>query len=276
MGATGIRMVGDDEVAHFKDHGWVRLEKLISSQLAARLLERAKAIMGPDGGQHVAREGIDSPTNPWQDRHNIIEDDSEFASVGLSAEMGENAQRLMGRPIGVLLYNNLLAVKIGSKQNSSAPVSPPTAFHQDGGSLPLDRNGRIAFWIALDHITAEMGSMRYVDGSHHLGSLGDTGLEDGTQGSPFDVYPELNKMTLTEPMEFFPGDAAAHAMYALHEAPANQTECPRWTFIVSHIPSDTIYNGATVSSKPTQKKVARSGLVPGTRFGGPFYPRLFG
>lgn len=276
MGSAGIRAVTDDEVAHLRDHGWVRLNQLISPGVAAPLLERAKAIMGSDATQHVAREGIDSPTNPWQDRHNIIEDDPCFASVGLSEEMGANAQRLMRRNIGVLLYNNALAVKIGSKQGSSVPASPPTPFHQDGAGYPMDRCGVVSFWIALDHLTPEMGLPRYVDRSHHLGPLGNMNRGGYIEGDLFDVYPELRQMPLTEPMEFQPGDAAVHSMFTLHNAPPNEGDRPRWAFLVRYIPSDTVYTGAITGSQATLRKIARAGLVAGDAFDGPEYPLVFG
>jgi hypothetical protein len=273
MVSPAIRTVTDQEVAHCRDHGWVRLDQLISADVAAELLERAKVIMGPDASQHVGRPEIDALNVPWQDHHNVIEEDPSFAAVGLSAKMGENAQRLMRRDVGVLLYNNDLAVKIGTKQGPSAQASAPTHFHQDGAPLPIDRAGRIAFWIALDHITPEMGLVRYVDSSHHLGSLGYLAAD---QRPLFDVYPELQEMSLTEPMAFKPGDAAAHTMYTVHDAPANETDRPRWSFIISYIPSDTIYTGSKTVSQGTQNKITRAGLAAGEPFGGPAYPRVFG
>jgi len=276
MGTEGIRSITDEEVASYRDHGFVMLRQLISADLAAQLLEHAKEIMGSDASDHVAREGIDSAKNPWQDRHNIIEEDPLFASVGMSEEMGRNAQRLMRRDIGVLLYNDALAVKIGSKQDSSAPASLPTPFHQDGASYPMDRHGVVSFWISLDHNTPEMGTVRYVDRSHQLGSLGTLSKESHLQAGHLDVYPELREMTVTESPDLQPGDAAAHAMYTMHDAPVNESDRPRWAFLVRYIPSDTIYTGAITNAQATLRKIERAGLVPGEPFGGPEYPRVFG
>ena len=52
------------------------------------------------------------------------------------------------------------AVKIGTKQNSSCPSTQPTPYHQDAMDVPIDRNGYTGFWIALDHVTVNMGGMR--------------------------------------------------------------------------------------------------------------------
>ena len=274
MDPAGIRTVTDAEVAHYRDHGWVKLDGLVSPDLAARMLERAKALMGPDATGGAPRADVDPATMLWQDRHDVIEEDACFASVGLSARMGENAQRLLRRNVGILLQTNLLAVKIGTKQSADSPGSPPTGFHQDGPSLPLDRAGRIAFWIALDSITPEMGPMRFVDRSHRLGSLGNIVRDGDMQADLFEMYPELGQMRLTEPGRFRPGDATAHTMYTVHDALANETDRPRWAFIINYLSSDTLYNGAETTSKATLEKIARAGLRVGEPFGGPLYPRV--
>jgi len=272
MNEFGVRAITDEEVEHFRDHGWVRLPSLIDSETAARLLARAKELMGDDATSHVPREGIDSPTNPWQDRHNVVEEDEVFASLGLGRSMGVNAQRLMRREVGVLLYNNALAVKIGQNQAAAAEASDSTPFHQDGSGYPMDRCGVISFWIALDHLTPEMGTPRYVDRSHGLGPLGNMNRSGYVHGSLFDTYPELSTMQVTDSPEFFPGDAAAHAMYTVHDAPANRGDRARWAFLVRYLPDDTIFTGGFTTSQATLRKVERAGLVPGQPFGGSEYP----
>ncbi|MCB9725504.1 MAG: phytanoyl-CoA dioxygenase family protein [Spirochaetaceae bacterium] len=277
MDETGIRAITDEEFHHYREHGWVKLPQLISEDLAGRLLERAKGIMGPDGSQNVMRGDTDVASNPWQDHHGVCEEDELFGAVGLGAEMGHNAQRLMRRDIGVLMWTNLLAVKIGTQQKTGVPASAPTDWHQDGpGSLPMDRAGRITFWIALDHITPDMGLVRWIDRSHTLGALGNM-VKDGHLRCPLlDVYPELREMPVTKPEPFRPGDATAHAMYTVHEAPANTTDRPRWTMILNYVPSDTIYTGVQTGSQASLKKIAKAGLSAGEPFGGPLYPRIYG
>jgi ectoine hydroxylase-related dioxygenase (phytanoyl-CoA dioxygenase family) len=276
VGSEEIRAITDQEVAFYRDHGFVMLRQLLSPDLAAQLLKRAQEIMGFDASEHVAREGVDAGKNPWQDRHHIIEEDPLFASVGMSEEMGRNAQRLMRREIGVLLYNNALAVKIGAKQDSSVSASEPTPFHQDGSAFPMDRHGVVSFWISLEHNTPEMGTVRYLDRSHQLGSLGVLGKDPHLPEGHFDVYPELSEMTMTEPPDLQPGDAAAHAQFTLHDAGVNGSDRARWAFLIRYFPSDTIYTGAITKAPPTLMKLERAGLAPGELFVGPEYPLVYG
>lgn len=266
-GASGIRAVRDEEVAQLREHGWVKLRRLISPELAGRLLERAKLHMGPGGDRHEARRGTDTGNVYWNDRHNVAQDDESFAALCLGPQMGANAQRLMRRDVGVLQTANMLAVKIGTKQDSACFSIQPTVYHQDALDLPVDRNGYVSFWIALDRVTRDMGGLRFVDRSHTLGPLGFT--------DPFETYPELKGLTPTEPVELAPGDATVHTMYTIHGTDANETASPRWALIVAYIPEDALYTGGFGWSRATLAKRAAAQLKPGDRFGG-ICPRVYG
>jgi ectoine hydroxylase-related dioxygenase (phytanoyl-CoA dioxygenase family) len=262
-----IRAVTDAEVAHLREHGWAVLPELISRELAGRLLARAVVHMGPGGDRHAARRETDTGNVYWNDRHNLAEDDDAFAAVCLGARMGANAQRLMRRNVGVLQTANMLAVKIGTQQRSSCPSTQPTVYHQDALDLPIDRNGYVSFWIALDRVTRDMGGMRFVDRSHALGMMGLVDL--------YQTYPELSEMTTTAPVELAPGDATVHTMYTVHGTDANETASPRWALIVAYIPDDAMYTGGFGWSRATLARRAAIQLRTGDRFGG-LLPKVYG
>jgi hypothetical protein len=263
----GVRAVTDEEVAHLRDHGWVKLPQLLSPALAGRLLARAQVHMGPGGDRHEARHGTDTGNVFWNDRHGVAEDDEAFAAVCLGREMGANAQRLMRRRVGVLQTANMLAVKIGTQQRSACASTQPTVYHQDALDLPIDRNGYVSFWIALDHVTRDMGGMRFVDRSHSLGMLGLVDL--------YETYPELADLSRTAPVELTPGDATAHTMYTVHGTDANETASPRWGLIVAYIPDDAMYTGGFGWSRATLAKRAARELQTGDRFGA-MLPKVYG
>jgi Phytanoyl-CoA dioxygenase (PhyH) len=264
---SDIRLVTDAEVAHLWEHGWVKLEQIVSPELAATLLERAKVHMGPGGDEHAVRKGTDTANIFWNDRHRIAEDEGVFAGVCYGPQMGLNAQRLMRRDVGVLLSSNMLAVKIGTKQGSSCVSTVPTPYHQDAMDVPIDRNGYVGLWIALDHVARDMGGMRFVDRSNALGMLGLVDL--------YQTYPELHDMTLTEPIELTPGDATAHLMYTIHGTGANETSSPRWGLVVGYIPEDAMYTGGFAWSRATLAWRAADQLASGDTFGG-MLPKIYG
>jgi hypothetical protein len=239
-------MVTSQEVVHFREHGWAKWDGLLSLELTADLDERAKRLMGLAGADNPIREGVDLDFPRWHDFNNMVEADDGFAAVGLSSRMGANAQRLLRRPAGMLLWSNRVAVKVGSGQ-TTALASEPTTFHQDGPEIPMDRASWVRFWIALDHITTDMGPVRFVDRSHLLGLVGNTHFEQEEMPPDealFAAYPELREMAVSELVEFQPGDATVHTMYTLHSAPANRTDRPRWALIYSYFADDTIYTGS--------------------------------
>ena len=255
-----IRAVTDAEVAHLWAHGWVKLEQLLSPALTRHLLDRAREHMGPGGDEHAARGGTDTGNPFWNDRHRIAEDDEAFAAVCLGTAMGRNAQRLMRRDVGVLSSSNMLAVKIGTAQPSSCGSTEPTPFHQDAIDVPIDRNGYLGFWVALERVTRDMGGLRFVDGSHTLGILGLTDL--------YETYPELlDGMTVTEPVELAPGDATVHLMYTIHGTDVNRTASPRWGLVFGYIPEDAMYTGGFAWSRATLAWRAAAELRSGDRFG---------
>jgi hypothetical protein len=51
--ANIVRDVTDDEVGFYQEHGWVKLEGLVSPSVVASMLERLKVHMGEDGNAAV-------------------------------------------------------------------------------------------------------------------------------------------------------------------------------------------------------------------------------
>jgi hypothetical protein len=63
-------------------------------------------------------------------RHDIVEDDPLFVPVGLSREVGEDAQRLMRCKTGVLLLQQRDRGQDRFEADSSVEASVPTPLHQ--------------------------------------------------------------------------------------------------------------------------------------------------
>jgi len=271
-GDIGVREVRDSEVVFYKQNGWVKLEGLISNELAGDLLARAHQRMGDSGAAHKLRPGRDLVNNTaWQDYHNIAEEDEVFGALAFGKVMGRNAQRLMARDVPVRAYSNLLAVKLGTKQGTTTHGTAKTDFHQDFCSVPLDRVGFLTFWIALDEVTPEMGAMRFYTGSHRLGSLGRIKWFEGRE--MIDVYPELgSECPLSPSLHYRPGDATVHHSLVVHGAPQNQTNRPRWPFIVSYFPADTKYTGGSSGSEAHQDD--EHALRVGEPYSGPRFPQV--
>ena len=219
--AVRAREVTDAEVTCYRDNGWVKLDRLIEPEVAAQLLTAAQELMG-ETGEAALRPGIDYDTVWFNDYHYPAREGREpFASLTYGPDLGRDTQRFLERPVAVRHYSDMLAVKLPA----SAAKGAPTKAHQDGG-IQFDRVGKTTFWIALNEIPPERGSMRFYSGSHKEGPLGDRSHD------LFADYPYLKeRYPLSPPLHLQPGDATVHSQLVIHEAPANTSDAPRWAYI---------------------------------------------
>lgn len=260
------RRVSDDEVAFYLENGWVKLERLVSPEVAGEMLAAARRVMGesPEGSTDVidslkrgdvqaasaalhrkganAAQGSVVDTAWWQDYHHIARDDKvePFYSFSFSKEMGENAQRFMDRDVPVRYYDDFVACKMPAGQ----PGGSATGWHQDMCANPLDRVGGMSVWLALDDLPPEKGTMRFLTGAFREGPLG-RGTGRYTDKQLFDVYPKVwERYELSPPMHLRPGDATVHGMLTPHYAPENTTDTPRWGYATFYTPGDTLFTGS--------------------------------
>jgi ectoine hydroxylase-related dioxygenase (phytanoyl-CoA dioxygenase family) len=238
----GVREITDEEIAHYRDHGWVKLEGLLSTDLVAELLERAKAHMGERATTELPddRPGIMTPQLRalWRDWQNPAEEDDFFRSLSQSRAMGRQASRLL-RGRDVRWWADAILCKLPASEGGAR-----TPWHQDFPYLSHDRIGLLNFWVALVEMPPEMGTMRFLNGSHRIGPMGR--VIHRTDGQDLlDLYPWIGEEhEISEPLHLKPGDATAHDWMTVHAAPPNQTGEPRWAYTDSLFPAETLFTGA--------------------------------
>jgi ectoine hydroxylase-related dioxygenase (phytanoyl-CoA dioxygenase family) len=246
------RAVTDDEVVHYQQNGWVKLERFLAPEAVAELLAAAKRTVEDQlegsGEEAAFNKGLRleklggriQNLGYWQDYHYIGRDEhvEPFYSLIYSQEVGRAAQRLIGREVGVRYSSDILAIKMPVGK----PGSAPTESHQDISSLPFDRIGPLTIWLALADLTPEHGTMRFLSGSQRAGNLGRTRAQGkGT----VEYYPDLlDRFETSAPMRLNAGDATVHNAQVVHWAPENSTSEPRWGLIMAYFPDDCLYTGA--------------------------------
>ncbi|GAA5149588.1 hypothetical protein GCM10023321_13680 [Pseudonocardia eucalypti] len=274
-----VREITDPEVEAYRRDGWACLRGLISPELAGQLLEQAKQVMGPEGKDHTLRPGID-PQLEWSTQYHYpaFEGMPLFGELGRSEEIGRAAQRLIGRRVGVRYYRDLIACR--QPAASGGAGSRPTPPHQDYPSRIFDRMGYVNFWIALNEVPPERGSMQFLTGSHQEGPLGWDSKDRpaAEQLQLLDVYPELlERHEWSEPLHLRPGDATCHSMLTVHRAGANTTGEQRWSYITMYLPEDVRYVGNhdvanLIVGNPFHVTGDRKGIEPGSTFDHPHFP----
>jgi Phytanoyl-CoA dioxygenase (PhyH) len=260
MAMSAIRRVSDDEVAHYRQHGWVFLPRLLEAVVTSQLLQVAQVAMGLNGEREYrsARKSV-AELKMWLEYDKPSDDHESFNEIAFSSILGSNAKALLGRTSGIRYWGDQVSLKLPR----STGLSLDTPWHQDSPYIPIDRSGDLTFWIALTAVTPDHGSMRFLDSSHHEGELGPSFSEKPL----IDRHPELlERYPETQALSYRPGDATVHHGSLIHGAPANETSTGRWSYIVQYLPSDSLISGAT------NTRLNHLGLQIGSPLDHPLFP----
>ncbi|WP_198023134.1 phytanoyl-CoA dioxygenase family protein [Mesorhizobium sp. LSHC414A00] len=236
-----VRDVTADEVAHYRNNGWVKLERLWKPDVIGELLRRAMSRMGADP-LSVSRANPNERTNneyDWYARWDgCSHHDDWISGVSHSKSVARVASQLMG-VAQVRFYFDHIFTKL-----PVAKKGGPTPWHQDLPHHPLDRQGVLTIWTPLIDCPPEMGAMRFLNGSHRAGLLGRfLNRNDGV--SLIDDHPwVLEDYSVSPPLDLRAGDATVHNLTTIHHAPENTTQSPRWVYACQWLPPQARYTGA--------------------------------
>jgi hypothetical protein len=233
------RAVTAEEVAHYRDKGWVLLKRFIAPEQIAVLLAKAQGAMGEDGDSNPPY-GIDQPYFNAQAASGY----ADPAVRPMLHGIGAAAKALMARKtdVPVRLFNDFFAPKLPAGKKTRNQGNGPTSFHQDFITFAVDRSGGMTFWIPLESYGPEAGTMSFIEGSHKLGVLGNYTSYDGQDIR--EVWPELADLPMTEQVRYEAGDITVHSHFTVHGAGANGLDRPRWAYLVLPQPADARWNGA--------------------------------
>lgn len=247
------RTVTACEIAHYQEHGWVKLESFADLSVVQRLRDVGVRKMGEDGASN--------PQLP------ILQDYFNHASADALTDpvlrpflngVGKAAKALMQRQphIEVRLFAENFVVKLPASRESKNAGNGRTDYHQDLPNWSLDRCGGMGFWIALADIAPEEGTMSFVNGSQRLGPLGNY-----RTGDLLEAYQEIrDRCTITEPFPYKAGDVTVHSNLTIHGAGFNTSDQPRWAYSVLVNPSDACWNGAPAEAYDTSQMVMHQEL----------------
>jgi ectoine hydroxylase-related dioxygenase (phytanoyl-CoA dioxygenase family) len=227
------RDLSDEEIAHFRQHGWLLARRLIDPALARQL--------APEG-LRILRESTYMPAGYASNAFKIHHDEAlELTrAIALSPSAGRNVTRLLRGAHRVRM--------MGSNFISKYEGNAGTGYHQDFPGHPIDRSEMLTVWIALDDIGPDMGGLRFVDGSHRYGALGLSLQRPGDD--TLSVHPWLlEELKLTDAPSLAPGDATFHHGLMVHGADINATDRPRLAYQTLYCDADALYTGETLISR---------------------------
>ncbi|WP_157244311.1 phytanoyl-CoA dioxygenase family protein [Nonomuraea typhae] len=225
-----VRQANADEVAAFREQGWVRLARLVDPATVDMLRERALEHLRDR--RDAAGGIIDQAFGQSRD---IAERDEAFAALAVSPALAATAAAMLHDVAAVRVQVTNLLVKEPGEHGA-------TQFHQDFPWMPMDRSAMLTVWLALVDVPADMGALRFYTGSHRHGLLGRSFTAEGDD--QLSLHPWLGDLELSPPLDLKAGDATVHHALTVHGAPVNRRAETRLSFTVTYFDAAALYTGA--------------------------------
>lgn len=231
----------DEALAHYAEHGYARLGRVLGEPGLAALRARSDEVMlgqvrydglffqlDTETGRYedlTYKKGYQGPSLNYR-KVEKLERDPLFAAWINNSLFERVARRVYEGPIAI--YRAVLF-------NKAARGGTVLPFHQDGGSYwGLDRDPTLQIWTALDDCSALAGCVEVVPQSHHAGlatPLGGLIPEDvvaarGVEGEVIELPAEA-------------GEAILIHNHVWHRSGVNRTTEPRRAFTVCYMSAET-------------------------------------
>jgi ectoine hydroxylase-related dioxygenase (phytanoyl-CoA dioxygenase family) len=242
------RPITDAEGEFFREHGWVKLDQLISTDAAAGLLRLIQAKMGARA-ESTAHPKLNDGKNPGGRFHTYsplsvevatgaVLDDA-FHGFSHSPEMGQAGAKLWGE--SVRFWADQALVKTPA---SFADGSSETAWHVDISGVArspfADPNAQFLIWLALNDVPRERGAMRFVSPQDITDEVWET-VRSKPLLETYEIFEQQG--ILSPPLDLKAGDATVHNGATLHSAPLNTTDEIRWIYNAIMFPARSTWTG---------------------------------
>ena len=256
--AIEVRPVTDDEVEFFRVNGWVHLPELVSRDAAASILDWFESRENDESSQPGPNANHKQGSLAYH--YEPSSQDDFMASVAHAPGFGQAACRLMREPAVRYTWDT------GLVKPPASGGGEPTLWHQDWPEWPIDRRGSLGFWLALNDITEEMGSLQFLNESRKVGPLG-MRPRNNPDLQLTDEYPWLlDEFEVSPKLHLNPGDATVHDGLTVHSAGPNRSDNMRWAYAWGYIPAHARYTG-----KPS-RHTEGLGLEIGEEWDNPKFP----
>lgn len=218
-----------DEVAFFREHGYLVVERLTTDQEIDWLRELFERIFAPEQahapGAPIDRSGTLRPGQASRLSQAF------FPELRFPALLRTNHIRNARRYAAALLDVPLEALSSWGHMIRKPPGGRAALWHQDRAYWQPELDYcALGVWLPLHDVTTEMGAMQFIPGSHELGLL----------PHRHDDAPDKNVLTVVDPVDarravacpLKAGGATFHHAQTLHYTAPNATDLPRLAYPV--------------------------------------------
>jgi len=207
----------DEQIAHFRDEGWLAPLRAIDAgeaALCARRVEGYEAAMGENANRSLKIKG--HLAAPW-----IVE-------LGRNPRILDAVEDLIGPDI--LLFGASIFAKAGHNREY-------VSWHQDSAYFGLDPHEEVTAWVAFTPSNAANGALQVLPRSHKLPDLRhvETYAPDNmlARGQELQIDDDSHAVT----MELAAGEFSLHHERTAHGSQRNRTAERRIGFAFFYIPA---------------------------------------
>lgn len=261
--STSTAPVTQEQIDSYRENGYVQLLEFIDAERIEQMKRTmVDAIRRYDAEHQLNDEIIASSVygRVLNQKVNMWLFDEGMKEIVLDPRLAETARLLTGAR-GIRLFHDHALLKMPQD-------SKETPWHQDTPYWPMNENGAMSIWIAMDDVDENNGCLSFIPRSRNLGRLDPVSLTE-----PRDIIKEYYKgreSAEIRKMRMKAGGVTFHDGLTFHFANANRTDRPRHALAIIYMPTDTTYNG-----KP-HVVTDGLGLEAGKPFDHPHFPLLAG
>lgn len=218
-----------DEVAFFREHGFLTVERITTDEEIAWLAQIFEFIFSPEqaerSGAPVDRSGLRAPEEP------VLLSQAFFPELRFPELLQATQRRNAMRYAAALLDREESELSTWGHMIRKPPGGRAALWHQDHAywDPELDYHA-LGVWLPLHDVSVEMGAMQFIPGSHKLGLLPHRHAD----------APEANVLTVRDPLDpakavacpLPRGGATFHHFETLHYTAPNTTDRPRLAYPV--------------------------------------------
>ncbi|GCE19196.1 phytanoyl-CoA dioxygenase family protein [Dictyobacter kobayashii] len=233
---TATYPISAEQIRFYQENGYIQLLNVLTAEELAQarqaldeVLEQQLDQQHEPGGDAEYRKIFVQKVNLWQ----VNEGMRQYV---FNAKLAEIARQLAQAHTVRLWHDHALIKMPGDSKASS--------WHQDIPYWPMQEDGSLSCWMALDDVYVENGCMAFIPESHRLGRLEPINLRDPQD--LFKLVPEEQARTLDFTARYQPmpaGSCTFHDGRTFHYAGPNQSAKPRRAIITIYMPNVVHYNG---------------------------------
>jgi phytanoyl-CoA hydroxylase len=228
-------------IAHYREHGYARLGRVLSDEGIAALARRCDEVMLGE----VAYPGLFFQRDTETGRYDDLEFGKGYQGPTLNYRKIEKLEK---DPLFLAWIENALFERVAraiipgdiaiyralvfNKARQGGTLLP---FHQDGGSYwGLSRDPELQIWTTFDDSTPESGCVEIVPGSHEAGLATPLG---GLIPEP--IVKARGAAERALPVPAAAGEALLIHNYVWHRSGLNRTDQARRAFTVCYMSAET-------------------------------------